>query len=163
MASEAGFRFKENPVDNVTEFIPKYRDVQADFEGVAYKGTIVVSADPVDRMSSLFWSKSGSAFMGFDSGGKGDGSGDSFVDQTLEKARTEVDINKAKSLLNELERYLAPKAYGIHVGLAGSTAFHMAWPALGNFWALQGSYHSNVYIPSTRWWVDQTKAPFKPA
>ena len=163
MASEAGFRFKENPVDNVTEFIPKYRDVQADFEGVCYKGTIVVSADPVDRMSSLFWSKSGSAFMGFDSGGKGDGSGDPFVDQTLEKARTEPDLAKAKSLLNELERYLAPKAYGIHVGLAGATAFHMAWPAVGNFWALQGSYHSNVYTPSTRWWVDDTKPPFKPA
>jgi len=163
MASEAGFRFKENPVDNVTEFIPKYRDVQADFEGVAYKGTIVVSADPVDRMSSLFWSKSGSAFMGFDSGGKGDGSGDPQVDQTIEKARTEPDQAKAKALLNELERYLAPKAYGIHVGLAGATAFNMAWPALGNFWAFQGSYHSNVYVPSTRWWVDDTKPPIKSA
>jgi peptide/nickel transport system substrate-binding protein len=163
MAEEAGFRFKNNPVDNATEFIPKYRDVQADFDGLAYKGTIVISADPVDRMSQLYWSKSGTAFMGFDSAGKGDASGDPFVDQTLVKARRELDVNKAKALINEVERYLAPKAYGIHAGLAGATTFHMAWPALGNFWVWQGSYHSNVFIPNTRWWVDDSKPPLRAA
>jgi peptide/nickel transport system substrate-binding protein len=158
MNADAGFRFEDNVIDYVTEFIPNYRDVQGDFEGIIYRGTIVISADPIDRMSQLYWSKSGFAFYGFDVNGNGDKSGDPYVDETIEKARRETDVERAKALINDLERYLAPKAYAQNAP-AGATQFVTAWPVIGNFQALQGSYHSTVRTPSMRWWVDATKAP----
>src|SRR5262249_29825710 len=127
MNREAGLRFRNNVISYEAEFIPKYRDTLGDFEGIAYKAGITISGDPVDRMCQIYWSKSGAQFYGFDAAGKGDGSGDPFIDQTLEKARRELDAEKQKALLTELQRYLAPKAYALH-GVGGATSFSMAWP-----------------------------------
>src|SRR5581483_12164660 len=94
MNAEAGIRCRDNVIAYETEFIPKYRDVLADFEGIAYKTGVTISGDPVDRMCQVYWSKSGSQFYGFDVNGKGDGSGDPYVDDTLVKARRERTLRR---------------------------------------------------------------------
>jgi ABC-type transport system substrate-binding protein len=160
MNGEAGIKFRDNVIAYETEFIPKYRDVLGDFEGVAYKTGVTISGDPVDRMCQVYWSKSGAQFYGFDVGGKGDGSGDPYVDETLVKARREMDANKVKTLLNDLQRYLAPKAYVLH-GVGGATSFSMAWPAIGNYLVWQGGSGTSVRAQSTRWWIDDTQPPIK--
>jgi peptide/nickel transport system substrate-binding protein len=160
MNAEAGLRFKDNVIAYETEFIPKYRDVLADFEGIAYKTGVTISGDPVDRMCQVYWSKSGSQFYGFDVNGKGDGSGDPYVDETLVKARREMDPEKVKTLLTDLQRYLAPKAYTLH-GVGGATTFNMAWPVIGNYLVWQGGSGTSVRAQSTRWWIDETQPPLK--
>ena len=160
MNAEAGFKFTDNVLPYETEFIPKYRDQIGDFAGVVYKAGITISGDPVDRMCQIYWSKSGAQFYGFDVNGKGDGSGDPFVDQTLVKARTEPDDEKRKALLIELQKYLAPKAYALH-GLGGATSFSMAWPVIGNYNVWQGGSGTSVRAQSTRWWVDDSQPPLK--
>ena len=160
MNGEAGLKFRDNVIAYETEFIPKYRDSLADFEGIAYKTGVTISGDPVDRMCQVYWSKSGAQFYGFDVNGKGDASGDPFVDDTLVKARREMDANKVKTLLNDLQRYLAPKAYVLH-GVGGATSFSMAWPAIGNYLVWQGGSGTSVRAQSTRWWLDDSQAPLK--
>ncbi len=76
------------------------------------------------------------------------------------KAQQETNVNKSKAIIADLERYLAPKAYG-NMGLAAATTFTMAWPVLGNFRVWQGAYHTNMRTSNSRWWVDDTKAPLK--
>src|SRR5206468_882692 len=107
-------------------------------------------------------SKSGQAFLGYDAGGKGDGSGDPHVDAEILKLQREPDVTKAKAIMNDLERYLAPKAYA-GMGVAAATTFTMAWPVVGNFRVYQGAYHTGVRTSNTRWWIDDTKAPIKSA
>jgi ABC-type transport system substrate-binding protein len=164
MNNEAGLRFKNNLVPYEAEFIPKYRDGLADFEGVAYKAGVQISNDPIDRMCQCYWSKGGVQFYGFDAAGKGDASGDQYVDQTLVKGRTELDTEKRKSLFQDLQRYLAGKAYGLH-GLGGATTFSLAWPVIGNYqvWlgAPGGGSGTSVRVPSTRWWIDDSQPPLK--
>ena len=65
---------------------------------------VQISNDPIDRMCQAYWSKSGVQFYGFDADGKGDASGDPYVDQTLVKGRMETDAEKRKALFKELKR-----------------------------------------------------------
>ena len=98
MNSDAGLRFKNNLVPYETEFIPKYRDSLADFEGIAYKAGVTISNDPIDRLCQCYWSKGGVQFYGFDAAGRGDASGDPYVDQMLVKGRIETDTDKRKGI-----------------------------------------------------------------
>ncbi len=164
MNGEIGIKFKNNVIPYEAEFIPKYRDGLADFEGVAYKAGVQISNDPIDRMCQAYWSKGGVQFYGFDVDGKGDASGDPYVDQTLVKGRIETDAEKRKALFKDLQRYLAAKAYGIH-GLGGATTFSLAWPVIANYqvWngAPGGGSGTNVRVPSMRWWIDDSQPPLK--
>jgi peptide/nickel transport system substrate-binding protein len=160
MNGDAGLKFKTNLIPYQTDFIPNYRDARGDFEGIAYKGGIEISGDIIDRMCQCYWSKSGVQFYGFDSAGRGDASGDPYVDSTLVKARTELDTEKRKALSQDLQRYLAAKAYGLH-GLGGATRFSMAWPVIGNYLVWQGGSKTNVRVQTTQWWMDDSQPPLK--
>jgi peptide/nickel transport system substrate-binding protein len=156
LSSEAGFKYKNNVIDYQTEFLPKYRDAQGQHEGLTYKQGPRPSEDPAARTEFDFHSKSGQNFLGFDAAGKGDRSGDPFVDNLLIKARGEVDEKKRKAMLLELQNYLAKTMYGIRFP-GGASGFGLAWPALGNFNAFRGDNRSVLY----NYWVDDTKAPLK--
>jgi len=164
MNAEAGFKFKNNLVPYEAEFIPKYRDGQADFEGIAYKAGVQLSNDPIDRLCQAYWSKGGVQFYGFDVNGKGDGSGDPTVDQLMVRGRTELDTEKRKAIFQEAQRYLAGKAYGLH-GLGGATTFTLPRPVIANYNVWQGApgggSGTSTRVPSTRWWIDDTKPPLK--
>ncbi|HEX5141289.1 MAG TPA: ABC transporter substrate-binding protein [Dehalococcoidia bacterium] len=158
--SEIGIKFKNNPIDYRTEFIPKYRDVNGQFEGVGFRsGPPPSSGDPVAQMTFWYYSKAGPSFLGFDANGRGDGSGDPKVDDLLKKAQTEPDAAKRKSLLQDLERHLSQKQYVIQ-GLGGATSFNLAWDAVQNYNAYQGASQNTNRITNSYWWLDQTKKPF---
>ena len=156
MSSEAGFKYKNNVIDYQTEFLPKYRDSQGAHEGLTYKQGPRPSEDPAARAEFDWYSKSGQNFLGFDVGNKGDKSGDPFIDNLLIKARGETDDKKRKSMLFELQNYLAKTMYGIRWP-GGASGFNLAWPALGNF----GVFHQDNRGLPYNYWVDDTKAPFK--
>ena len=74
----------------------------------------------------------------------------------VEKARVEQDTEKRRSLVFELQRYLAKPVYTLpYPGLA--TGFLLAWPCIGNFQVFEGG-RLNYKL-----WVDDTKPPFKQA
>jgi peptide/nickel transport system substrate-binding protein len=159
MNTEAGIRFENNPVDYQTEFIPKFRDSNGNFEGISYRsGPPAPSADPVAQMHYWYHSKAGASFFGFDAAGTGDRSGDPYVDDTLVKAQQEFDNAKRQALIVDLVKYLGGKMYSVQ-GVSGASSFAMAWPALGNYRVWFGGSANNARITNQYWWVDHTKAP----
>ncbi len=163
MQSEIGIKFQSNLIDYQTEFIPKYRDVNGQFEGIAYRsGPPPTSSDAVGVLTFWYFSKAGTSFLGFDAANKGDGSGDPHVDSEIKKAQQEFDLSRRKSLTQELDRYLAQKMYVLQ-GLGGASGFSMAWPVVQNFEAYKGALQNSHRIANTQWWLDDTKAPLRRA
>lgn len=163
MQADIGIRFQNNPIDYQTEFIPKYRDVNGQFEGIAYRsGPPPTSSDAVGVLTFWYYSKAGTSFLGFDAANKGDGAGDSNVDAEIKKAQQEFDVNKRKSITQDLDRYLAQKMYVLQ-GLGGANGFSMAWPVVQNFEAYKGALQNANRVHNMNWWLDDTKAPLKKA
>src|SRR5262249_27653640 len=111
MGREAGFIFKKNLVDYATDFQPHYRDGHGAFDGVAYEGGLLtLNTDAVGRLAGIFSSSSGT-FIGLDAEGKGTFAGDPYVDDQIRKARLEVDQEKRRQLMLDLQRHLGKAQY----------------------------------------------------
>lgn len=163
MQAELGIKFIPNLIDYQTEFIPRYRDVNGQFEGIAYRsGPPPTSSDAVGVLTFWYYSKAGISFLGFDVGGKGDGSGDPHVDAEIKKAQQEFDVNKRKAITQDLDRYLAQKMY-VLMGLGGANGFSMAWPCVQNFEAYKGALQNSNRIANMYWWLDDTRPPLRRA
>jgi ABC-type transport system substrate-binding protein len=156
MAAEAGFKFVKNIVNYNTAFIPQFRDSKGNFEGLSYKLLGGGADDAVSNLLATYGAKGGSAsFYGFDAEGKGTLAGDSYVDDTLEKAKMETDTPKLKNLIYDLQRNLAKTMYAVRWP-GGASGFQLAWPALKNFQVFQGDRKPNFY-----YWIDDTLPPDK--
>ena len=158
MNQEAGIRFKNNVIDYQTEFLPRYRDARGQHEGLTYKQGPRPSEDPAARAEFDFYSKAGQNFLGFDTTGQNTQAGDPYVDDIFNKARGELDDKKRKSLLMELQNYLAKTMYGIRWP-GGTSGLALAWPALKNYQVYRGDNRSVLY----HYWVDETQPPLRPA
>src|SRR5438132_9873503 len=110
--ADAGFHFKENVVDyNSVWNTDKFRYARGNFDGMGYKPIVGGDLDAVENLRFVYSPKSSVNFVGLDVNGKGDYSGDPTVDSLLEKARVELDANKRKSLVHDLQRYLGKQQY----------------------------------------------------
>jgi ABC-type transport system substrate-binding protein len=157
---ELGITYTPNTIDYNTTFQQSYRDSEGDFEGITWKaGPSPVSSDPVARFAWDYYSKGGRTWYGHDSAGKGDKSGDPFVDQEIFKAQREVDEKKRLVIIQSLQRHLAKTQYALRWP-GGATNFSLAWPALQNFNVWRPDDHNRGNL---RWWVDGTKAPLNRA
>jgi ABC-type transport system substrate-binding protein len=159
MAGEAGFRFKKNIIP-YNQYLQSFRDANGAFDGVTYKsGPPAPSDDPVARLTYEFSSVGGIGFHGFDVEGKGDGSGDPYVESQLAKARVEFDAEKRRPIVHELQRYLAEQQYHLRWP-GGAAGFDLAWPAVRNFRVYRpGTQQANL-VANTTWWIDETQPPF---
>jgi ABC-type transport system substrate-binding protein len=162
MTGEAGFRYKKNII-NYTDYLRNFRDSQGKYGGVTYKlGPPAPSSDPVARMTYEFSVKGGVGFHGFDVAGKGDGSGDPYVESQLAKAQVDFDTERRRGVVFDLQRYLAEQQYTIRWP-GGATAFDLVWPAVRNYRVYRpGSQQINM-TSSTTWWLDDTQPPLKRA
>jgi ABC-type transport system substrate-binding protein len=154
MAGEAGFRPKTNVVQYQNDLIPNYQNVQGEFEGTAWMLRPQSSSDPIDKLAENMFSKSGDNFIGFDVAGKGDHSGDPYVDDQIRKSRVERDNEKRKQIMADLQRHLGEEMYLIRA-VSGASGFDLAWPALKNFLHYR-SVRREEYI---YFWLDATKKP----
>ena len=67
--------------------------------------------------------------------GVGDHSGDPYVNVQVSKAKAELDTEKRKTLVFDVQRHLAKTMYAVsQPGIADE--FQVAWPAIGNFGGL---------------------------
>jgi ABC-type transport system substrate-binding protein len=157
MTSDIGITSKVNAVDYAKEYTPLYRDGHGQYEGWAYVTTAGgTGAGPVGTLANMYWSKGGAAFQGFSTSGQNDQAGDPKVNEMIVKARAELDAEKRKPLVYELQRYLGSKLYSLMLpGVA--TGFTFGWPALGNYRVYRGFQVWDQY----RLFMDETKPPFK--
>ncbi len=157
MARQVGFRPKTNLVDYVKEY-PNYRDNQGKYEGYSYIAGPTTADEATGFLVWRYTKGGGAGYLGFDSAGKGDGSGDPQVDALMKKAQSEFDTEKRKAIINDAQRYLAGKMYNLPKP-GGANTFTMAWPALANFNTYNGDRRTQNYY----WWIDDTQAPVKKA
>jgi peptide/nickel transport system substrate-binding protein len=157
MEKEIGIVHTPNPQEYGPEFGPKYRDSRGQFEGISTKlGPPPPSQDPVGRLAFDYYSKGGAGFYGFDAAGKGDGSGDPEVDAQFAKAYAEFDEDKRKSIVLDLQRYLAEKQYAVRWP-GGKTNFDVVWPVVANYRAWNGGAANSYRIRYSYWWFDSSK------
>ena len=103
-----------------------------------------------------YWSKGGVNFYGFDADGKGDNSGDPYIDGQIDKVNGEIDTAKRQAIVQDIQRYLGKAMYAIN-GTGGSTGFTLAWPAVRNYNVYQGGFRQiHYYI-----WIDETLPPYR--
>jgi peptide/nickel transport system substrate-binding protein len=159
MAAESGFRFRKNIINYNSDFLPNIRDSQGRFSGVSYKtGPPAPTNDPVDRLAYEFSTKSVVGFHGFDVAGKGDGSGDPYIESQLNKAKVDFDAEKRRAVVHDLQRYLAEAQYCIRWP-GGSTSFDLVWPAVRNYRVFLPGTNSANLVAGTTWWLDQGLPP----
>jgi peptide/nickel transport system substrate-binding protein len=163
MVQEVGFRIRLNPIDYATEYIPRIRDANGQYEGVGFHtvtGTTPWRMSPISALTSEYYSKAGATFKGFSTTGKNDKAGDPAIDAVIEKARVEKDVAKRKSYAHDLQRQLAKSLYGL-INPGTATTFALVWPAMRN-------YQVYRHLGQSPWahysvWIDETKPPFTSA
>jgi peptide/nickel transport system substrate-binding protein len=159
MAGEAGFRFATNIVGYNTGYQPQYRDSRGDFEGTTYRNIIGGDTDAVEALVAIYSPAAGATFVGLDAAGKGDYSGDPYVESQLLKGRAEPDIAKRREIVRDLQRHLGKQQYVVRYP-GGASGLSLAWPAVKNHLAFRGptaSYYGSEYYA----WLDTELAPFK--
>ena len=155
--SEIGITSKTNHVDYLRDYVPNFRDGKGQYAGWSIASTAGAppsGGHPIGPLAGAFWSKGGNAFRAFSVTGRNDQSGDPQVDALIEKARIERDTNRAKALVNDVQRHLAKTTYMLQTP-GSATAFQMAWPCIGNFRVWQNGR------PHERLWIDDRKPPFR--
>jgi peptide/nickel transport system substrate-binding protein len=157
MMRNIGVKARTNQIDYVTEY-PNYRDKGGQYDGYSYIAGPTTADDAVGMLTWRYSKAGGAGYLGFDVAGKGDRSGDPQVDSLLKKASSELDTEKRKAIVHDLQRYLAQKMYNVTKPGSADT-FQVAWPALGNF----NVFRRERRTPNYSWWIDDTKAPYKKA
>jgi peptide/nickel transport system substrate-binding protein len=161
MMKSVGITASVQPIDYATDYIPKYRDANGQYDGWAYhtvSGTTPARISPISALTSEYWSKSGVTFRGFSASGKNDQAGDPTVDGLIEKARLEKDENKRKSYVHDLQKYLGKAMYGL-IMPGGATGVSLAWPALKNYNVYRGASGGAAWT-HYKVWLDTTLPPF---
>jgi len=159
MINEIGISTKINVPNYAQDYIPNYRDGHGQYEGWSYMSTAGGGnggGTAIGVLAIEYWTKGGAPFHGFSASGKNDQAGDPMVDDMIAKGRIERDAEKRKSLVYELQRYLAKQMYAIPNPIQGA-GFTLAWPCLGNYGVWRGGRINYKF------WIDQTKPPFKSA
>jgi len=127
---EIGITTKVDSVDYLKDYVPNYRDGRGQYAGHSFSSSAgaPTGSSAIGVLAGTFWSKSGASFRGFSTSGKNDQAGDPQVDAFIEKARVELDTEKRRNLVFDLQRYLAKTMYMLlaagrrdrpHRGLAG--------------------------------------------
>ncbi len=156
---ELGLTVDQNgQTDYTQDYIPNNRDASGAYEGIGYHsvtGSVPSVVSPVSAMVAEHLPLSGVTFHGYSAGGGTAGTGDPALNEILTKARTEADVDTAKSLIHEAQRYLG-KAMWSMIESGGSNGIYAAWPAVQNFRVWQVTPSSWKYYQI---WLDDTKAP----
>jgi ABC-type transport system substrate-binding protein len=160
--NELGLKVTSDPIDYNLKYLPEYVTKRGQHEGVLIALGAVTSSDPVDYFVWRYYSKSGATSGAiFGDIGSSVGAGDPKVDEFIDRAKSELDGAKQKTILQDLQRYLGGMMYT--VGAPGNaTTYDLAWPAVRNHLAFQQDSRS-ITSYYYKWWIDDTQAPIKRA
>jgi len=157
MLEEGGIKGKIQIWDATTEYIPRVQRSKANFEGVAMS-VGATNFLPLELIFRRFHS-TGTNFIGFDPSGVSPEKGDPRVNQMIEKAREEFELQKQHAIVHELQRYLSEQMYSVPWG-GEHPGFQLAWPAVRNWGTYtHGSIGGHVTEVLPNLWLDPTKPP----
>jgi ABC-type transport system substrate-binding protein len=151
MLEQLGVKVKRNVVETAL-FTPNYaQHPERNFVGMAF-GSKASSPDPAIQMYYNFHGDSSRRVMK-----KG---ADPEQDALIVKMRTEPDLGRRRTLIQELQRVMAKRMWAVpQPGLSGEVS--LSWPFVMN----EGVYYPWVSSPSLpahvfpNLWIDKSKAP----
>jgi peptide/nickel transport system substrate-binding protein len=163
MLAEGGIRAKAEPKEYGTDWLPNYyygyANANKGFNGVMFRGE-----QTYPTMGTQFFAtfhKSGPRFVGVTDTGNNAQQGDPKLNSDIEKIRAEFDVEKQRTLVQDLIRYMAGKSYNIPTGFPVSTpALSLQWPVIGNLGVYNGSTgSSSAGELGLNLWIDPSKQP----
>jgi ABC-type transport system substrate-binding protein len=157
MAADAGFKPTANVINYNNELVPRYQNVQGDFEGILWSLRPQSASDPIDKLAEWMFSTAGNNFLGFDPEGTGSRKGDPIVDDLIRKSKVEQDSNKRKQIMVDLQKHLGERMYVIR-SPSGASGFQLAWPVVRSFGYFQGDPRDTANR-SFYTWLDPTRKP----
>ena len=141
MVGESGLFNVSHKVLAAADFNATFRNNRGEFVGAGFI-TDNVEAHPVIDLTAHYHSTGGRYF-----------GGDAHLDELLDKATLEFDLEQQKSIIHDFQRYEGEQHFQPRLG--GGTNYRLTWPALRNKGVWRGSL--------LRWlatvWLDDTKPP----
>jgi len=167
MMSEGGIKFKQDPKDYQTDYLPNYYYGYAAGNTKGFNGMIYGAERGYPTVASQIFAtmhKDGPRFHGMTPNGLNAAQGDPQVNSMIDKIRQEFDLAKQQSLVNDFIRYMTGKAYNIPFPVSGLT-FGTYWPCVANqsVYRTYAGGAATVETYGNYVWIDTTKPPFKPA
>jgi len=138
---DSGLFKVSNKVLSTADFNASFRNNRGSFKGAGFI-TDNIDAHPIVDLANHYHSAGGRYF-----------GGDSKVDDILNQANREFDVNKQKQLVYDFQRYEGEKHFQPRLG--GGSGFRMSWPILRNKSVWQGS--PLRFFATT--WLDPNRAP----
>ncbi len=155
---DLGLTVNQNPqTDYTQEYGAKNRDASGAYEGIGWHSTvggIPAQISPVLGLGAEHLATAGNTFHGYSADGGTGMTGDPALIEILSKARLEQDVEAAKALVHEAQRYLGKAMWSI-TEPGGATTIFGSWPAIQNTRVWQGGQQWEYY----QVWLDDTKAP----
>lgn len=165
MVAEGGVRFKQDPKDYQTDYLPNYYYGYAAGNTKGFNGMIYGAERGYPTVASQIFAtmhKDGPRFHGMTPNGLNPAQGDAQVNSMIDKIRQEFDLAKQQSLVNEFIRYMTGKAYNIPYPVS-TLGFGTYWPCVANQSVYRTYAGGNAVTEqySNYVWLDTTKPPFK--
>ena len=143
--------------DYTQDYIPNNLNASGAYEGVGWHavvGGVPHQVSPVLGLVAEHLPSSGTTFHGYSADGGTGMTGDPALNEILSKARLAQDVETAKSLVHEAQRYLGKTMWSI-TEPGGYARVFGSWPAVQNTRVWQGQAQWEYY----QIWLDDTKAP----
>jgi hypothetical protein len=137
------FRPSVKLLDYQTEWNSRFRLNKGQFSGVAYFQDATGSSDPASRLFQTYH-PTGSLYFG----------GDSTLETMALKASQEFDENKRRTLVYDIQRYVAGKMFSPRVG--GASSYTLLWEAVRNKFVWQTG---GALVDFHTVWLDPAKKP----
>ena len=153
-----GLTVNQNPqTDYTQDYIPNNLNARGAYEGLGWHavvGGIPHQVSPVLGLVAEHLPTSGNTFHGYSADGGTGMTGDPALSEILSKARLAPDVETAKSLVHEAQRYLGKTMWSL-TEPGGYGRIFGSWPAVQNTRVWQGQASWEYY----QIWLDDTKAP----
>jgi peptide/nickel transport system substrate-binding protein len=167
MLSEGGIKVKQSPHDYQTDYLPNYYYAYAAGKTTGFNGIIWGAERGYPTVASQIFAtmhKDGPRFHGMTPDGKEAWKGDPKVNSMIEQIRTEFDLKKQQSLVQDFIRYMTGQAYNIPYPV-DTLGFGAYWPVIGNLGVLRTYAGGNgvVETAGASWWIDTSKPPLAKA
>ncbi len=161
--AEVGISAKSTPHDYQSDFIPNvYYSYQGDsskgFSGMLYRREVSYPT----AVAQLFgnYHKDGGRYRGVSPDGRNAKQGDPKLNQMIEQARREFDMQKQIALVNEILRYSAGQAYSVPP-VPSTLPLVLHWPVIANYGLYRTAPGANASVETITptWWLDMTRKP----
>jgi ABC-type transport system substrate-binding protein len=163
LAREAGIMLRAEGKEYSSDYLPNYRYSYIEPPHTGFNGVMLKThgSDQATLPKTLFdlYNPKGRHYSHMSPTGTDIPKGDPEINAMLERILLEFDVKAQQSLVHDLQRRLAEKAYAIPVS-AAYQAHSLVWPVIQNYGLYTAHFAgTGVVEAEIHEWIDATKRP----